>query len=139
MCPPPQFLVASLQQVPFSAVGVSRPMVRRRHPDETKVLFVNAAQNHRGFQCAGTSGGLSPTTMGRIMRTCGKSPPDAAGEWRSANDLRTAPALVRCYAESLLAGICGKSSGFLLPYWMEPVCASLPGARGGNLPPPCSS
>ena len=115
-------------------------MVRRRHRNETKVLLVNPAQASRGFHRAGTLGGLAPTSVGRIMRPyeadpyqTGQQPKDRFREaqyvgWRPGytNYLPSTLSLSCCHAEPLVAGMCAKSSCFLLPCWLGPAGSSLP-------------
>jgi membrane-associated protein len=115
-------------------------MVRRRHRNETKVLLVDPAQASRGFHRAGTLGGLAPTSARRIMRPYERDPYQTGQQQKDrfqepkyvgkrpgyTNYLPSALSLSCCHAESLVAGMCAKSSNFLLPYWLGPAGSSLP-------------
>src|ERR1700733_14604770 len=76
---------------------------------------------------AGTFVGLPRTPAPEIMRICETErllagrPGSPRGLMRSTgctNDPRSAPAYLYGHAQSVLAGMRPKSSGFLLPYWV---------------------
>src|SRR5690348_8180463 len=127
--PPPQFLGAR-EQLPFWESEPSRPMVRRRYLDGKKVLLVDPAHDSGTVHCGGTLGGLSATRACPIMRAWQRhpSPEDSGLKHRvrrvqicsrhrgKRNDLLCPTALLCSHAESLVAGMCPKSGGFLLPY-----------------------
>src|SRR5438309_10965567 len=114
-------------------------MVRRRYPDGKKVLLVDPAHDSGRVQCGGTLGGLSRTRAWLIMHAWQWLPcrRDRGRKYRVArrifarhtgwrNDLLCPTAFPCCHVKFVVAGMCPKSGGFLLPYWLGPAGCSLP-------------